>query len=53
MRVRWPGDPLDVALTDIELAAEVDLLSQLMIAANDSEGRLCQAEIDRVLFLLD
>ena len=45
------GDPLDVELEDTELLAEVDLTTTLIAAANQSEGPLDAAEIDRLLGL--
>lgn len=42
-------DALDVSLDHPELRAEVELTSLLMIAANESRGRLSQAEIDSLL----
>ena len=45
------GDPLDVELEDSELLAEVDLTTTLIAAANQSEGPLPAAEIDRLLGL--
>ena len=43
------GDPLDVSLEDTELLNEVDLLTNMLIAALDSDGPLSQDQIDRVL----
>ena len=45
------SDPFDVELEDPELLDEVGLTASLMVAANQSEGRLPQDEIDRLLGL--
>jgi len=45
------GDPLDVELEDSELLEEVVLTTSLIAAANQSEGPLGVAEIDRLLGL--
>ena len=45
------GDPLDVELEDSDLLAEVELTTTLIAAANQSEGPLDAAEIDRLLGL--
>lgn len=42
-------DPFDVSLTDDELMAEVELLTQVIIAATESEARLTLDQIDAVL----
>ena len=42
-------DPLDVSLHDVELAVEVELTATLMVAANESDKRLTQAHVDRLL----
>jgi hypothetical protein len=42
---------LSVSLHDQALAYEVELTSRLMVAANESDGRLSQQEIDAVLGL--
>jgi hypothetical protein len=44
-------DPFDVELEDPELLDEVSLTASLMVAANQSEGRLSVEEIDRLLGL--
>ena len=46
-------DPLDVELEDGVLLAEVELTAALMSAANASDTHLSDAEIDRVLGLVD
>jgi hypothetical protein len=51
MRSTPPPDALDVSLHDDELADEVELMTQLMIAANGVATRLPQGEIDRALGL--
>ena len=43
------ADRLDVPLEDAVLLEEVELISTLMIAAGESEGRLDPAEVDRLL----
>lgn len=45
------SDPLDVPLSDPELAAEIVLTVDLIIHANMSERRLTQIEIDALLGL--
>ena len=45
------GDPLDVELEDSELLEEVVLTTSLIAAANQSDGPLATAEIDRLLGL--
>lgn len=40
---------LDVSLHDDSLAEEVELTAHLMVAANDSDGRLPQAQVDSIL----
>ena len=42
-------DQLDVSLEDIDLLAEVELTTNLMIAASQSIGRVPVAEVDRLL----
>ena len=44
-------DQLNVPLEDAELLAEVELTTNLIIAASESEARLPQAEVDRLLGL--
>jgi hypothetical protein len=44
-------DPLDVALGDDELWAEVKLLGEVMVAASAARRRLHQGDIDRLLGL--
>jgi len=44
-------DQLDVPLEDAELLAEVELTTNLIIAASESESALPQAEVDRLLGL--
>ena len=43
------ADQFDVNLTDDDLIAEVELMTRLIMAANESEGRLDQADIDSLL----
>ena len=42
-------DALHVSLHDAELIAEIHLLGELIVAAGRATGRMCAAEIDRVL----
>ena len=44
-------DQLDVPLEDSELLAEVELTTNLIIAASESDGPLDQNEIDQLLGL--
>jgi hypothetical protein len=43
------ADQLDVPLEDSELLAEVELTTNLIIAASESPSQLAQDEIDRLL----
>ncbi len=43
------GDQLDVPLEDSELLEEVEMVSTLILAASENDGRLDQAAIDRIL----
>ena len=43
------ADPFDVALEDSDLLREVELTTNLIIAATASEGPLPVEEIDRIL----
>ncbi len=42
-------DPFDVELQDDELLAEVELTTNLIVAANQSDRSLSLAEIDEIL----
>jgi hypothetical protein len=42
-------DQLDVPLEDSELLAEVELTTNLIIAASEADATLPQAEVDRLL----
>jgi hypothetical protein len=42
-------DQLDVPLEDAELLAEVELTTNLIIAATESDASLSQDEVDRIL----
>ncbi|MEO5710764.1 MAG: hypothetical protein ABIQ59_13185 [Nocardioidaceae bacterium] len=44
-------DQLNVPLEDSELLAEVELTTNLIIAASEAESALPQAEVDRLLGL--
>jgi hypothetical protein len=48
---RKDDDPLDVSLEDTALLAEVGLLTDLIIAAQESEKHLSPDKIDRLLGL--
>lgn len=49
-RMRNPvTDPLDVSLEDYDLMHEVELLTSLIMAANASQERLDQEQIDELL----
>ncbi len=43
------ADPFDVALEDSDLLVEVELTTNLIIAATASDGPLPEGEIDRIL----
>ncbi len=45
-------DQFDVTLEDSELLAEVELTTNLIIAASEAQGRLTEDEIDRILGVL-
>jgi len=49
----WEGkqvtDQFDVSLEDSELMGEVELTTNLIIAASESEDRLTPEEIDQIL----
>lgn len=45
------NDQFDVSLTDDQLLAEVELVTELIMAANASDGPLSQARIDSLLGL--
>jgi hypothetical protein len=42
-------DQFDISLEDKELLSEVELTTNLIIAASESDGPLSQADIDRIL----
>ncbi len=42
-------DQFDVTLEDVDLLGEVELTTNLIIAASESDGHLSAAEIDAVL----
>jgi hypothetical protein len=44
-------DQFDVTLEDSDLLGEVELTTNLIIAASESDDHLSQAEIDRILGL--
>ena len=45
-------DQFDVSLEDADLLGEVELTTNLIIAASESEGHLSQEEIDAILGVL-
>ncbi|MBA2639894.1 MAG: hypothetical protein H0U77_07855 [Nocardioidaceae bacterium] len=45
------NDQFDVALHDEDVHAEIELSSDLMIAASEHDGPLSEAEIDQILGL--
>ena len=47
--VRVMDDQLNVPLEDSELLAEVELTTNLIIAASEADEHLTTAEIDRIL----
>lgn len=46
-------DQFDVTLEDADLMGEVELTTNLIIAASESERHLTKAEIDRILGLAE
>jgi hypothetical protein len=48
---RKDDDPLDVSLEDTALLAEVGLLTDLIIAAQEADRHLSPDEVDRLLGL--
>lgn len=46
-----PDDDLDDALTDDDLSSEIELVSELVLAATSSDGPLEQDEVDLLLGL--
>ncbi len=42
-------DQFDVTLEDVDLLGEVELTTNLIIAASESDGHLSPEEIDRIL----
>jgi len=51
LRGQQMNDPLDVSLCDHELLAELEMMTNLIIAASEAEGVLTQPVMDRVLGL--
>jgi hypothetical protein len=49
MRSGRVDDQLNVPLEDVELLAEVELTTNLIIAASEADDCLPQAEVDRLL----
>jgi hypothetical protein len=45
------NDRLDVPMQDAEILDEIEITSNLMIAASESDGPLSQESIDRILGL--
>jgi hypothetical protein len=48
-RSRVVDDQLNVPLEDAELLAEVELTTNLIIAASEAEATLTQAQVDEIL----
>jgi hypothetical protein len=44
-------DQFDISLEDSDLLTEVELTTNLIIAASEADGPLSQGEIDRILGL--
>ena len=44
-------DQFDISLTDSDLLTEVEMTTNLIIAASEADGPLSQDEIDRILGL--
>jgi hypothetical protein len=42
---------MDEAMTDFALSSEIELMADLITAASDATGRLCQQAIDGILGL--
>ena len=42
-------DQFDISLEDSDLLTEVEMTTNLIIAASEADGRLSQEEIDRIL----
>lgn len=42
-------DPFEVALEDGDLLGEVEMMTNLIIAASETDNRLTQEQIDRIL----
>ena len=53
MSSRDRAGPLDVSLEDAELKSEVRIMADLIVASNESDGPLCQEQIDRILEIHD
>jgi hypothetical protein len=45
----WVHDQFDVSLEDSDLLGEVELTTNLIIAASESDGDLTQEQIDAIL----
>lgn len=43
------NDQLDVAVHDSEVLAEIEMMTNLIIATSESEGPLSQGKIDEIL----
>jgi hypothetical protein len=52
-RSRVVDDKLNVPLEDAELLAEVELTTNLIIAASESEATLSQEQVDELLGLVE
>lgn len=42
-------DSLDVPLVDVELLDELDLVTNLIIAASESDEPMCRHQVDHIL----
>jgi len=45
------GEELDLRLRDEDVLSEIEMTSNLMIAASEHDGPLSQAQVDRILGL--
>lgn len=47
------SDPFDVAVHDADELAEIEMLTNLIVASSEHEGRLPQRQIDEILGVVD
>jgi hypothetical protein len=52
-KVTLVNDQLDVNVQDAEVLAEIEMMTNLIIATSDSEGPLPQQRIDEILGVTD